>query len=115
MPAWRAGKERTINLSEDRIITPPGQFQPPARNIHRPIAHPLRGALLHASQTKLLLRRARSEEGSYQKTECLTRLLQGLERICASLEWLCGGRPKAKAAPAISVIDADPISAGGVQ
>lgn len=60
-----------------------------------------RAAYIHACQLKLLLRRARSEETGVQKSECLTRLLQGLEHICASLEWLTSGGLRAKVAPKI--------------
>src|SRR5438045_1116391 len=86
MPAWRAGKGRNKNLNEHRTITPAAQFQ--ARRDRSDA--PLREALLHASQTKLVLRRARSEETGFQRGECLARLLEGIEHICTSLDWLTG-------------------------
>jgi hypothetical protein len=87
-----AAKGRNMNLNEHRTITSAPQF--PAKNISSSDSRPLRGALVHASQVKLLLRRA-SQETGFQRAECLARLLQGVERICTSLEWLTSGEPQA--------------------
>jgi hypothetical protein len=71
--------------------------------------------MLQAYQLKLLLRRARSQETTCQKSQCLGRLLEGLERICTSLEWLDGHRSEVEAAQVILPVEADLVSAGGLQ
>jgi hypothetical protein len=54
---------------------------------------PLKGAFVHISQAKLLLRRARAESLGHDRCECLNRLLQGIDCIGASIEWLGGCAP----------------------
>jgi hypothetical protein len=75
----------------------------------------MKAALLQAYQLKLLLRRARAHETACQKSQCLGRLLDGLERICTSLEWLDGHRSEVEATHAIPPVEANLISAGGLQ
>jgi hypothetical protein len=115
MAAGRAAKERTTNLNEHRTITSAAQIQLPAKNMSSSDSRPLYGAMVHACQVKLLLRRARAQETGFQRGECLARLLQGVERICTSLEWLTGGGPKAEVTPEISTLVSDLVSAGELQ
>jgi len=69
---------------------------------------------VHGCQLKLLLRRAKAQETGFHKSECLDRLLQGLDRICASIEWL-GGSGGSGPRAAISAVDSDLVPAGGLQ
>lgn len=86
-------------MNEQIVITSATRVQPLARNnIHRRDSRPLREALIRASQVKLLLQRAKTQESGFQKSECLNRLLQGLDRICASIEQLCGSGPQDRTA-----------------
>jgi hypothetical protein len=89
--------------------------QPPSRDSCPLPARPFRAALLCALQLKLLLRRARAQEIGCQKSECLNRLLDGSERICASLEWLDGRRHEADATQSIPLVEANLVSTGGLQ
>jgi hypothetical protein len=80
----------------------------------------LKGALVHLSQAKLLLRRARAESLGHDRCECLNRLLQGVDRIGSSLEGnleLWQQRPPkaplSRAIPAACAGDADLV--GGLQ
>jgi hypothetical protein len=49
-----------------------------------------RGALLHAYQVQLFIRRARSNEDNSDRRQCLGRLLESIEHIAAGLENLDG-------------------------
>ena len=75
---------------------------------------PLKRALVHLSQAKLLLRRARAESLGHDRCECLNRLLQGVDCIGASIEWLGGGAPQGKVDSAIHAIDGNLTSAGAL-
>jgi hypothetical protein len=108
MAAGRAAKGKETNLNNQVNITAAVPLQAPARNI------PLQEALMHASQVKLLLRRVKARENGSHKSECLSRLLQGLDRICASIEWL-GGSGVSEPQAAISAVDSDLVPAGGLQ
>jgi hypothetical protein len=115
MAARQAAIGKETDLRQPTITTAAGQLQPPARNIPERDPLPLQEALIHASQVKLLLRRAKAQETGFHKSECLNRLLQGLDRICASLEWLGGSGPRAEVMPPISAVDSDLVPAGGLQ
>src|SRR2546426_564020 len=52
------------------------------------LRRPINAALFHGCQVKVLLRRARAESCSRQKSQCLDRLLDGLQPICSALERL---------------------------
>jgi hypothetical protein len=110
MVPGRGTKEKEINLRQETNTTVEVRLQPPARNILQLDSLPLQQALIHASQVKLLLRRAKAQESGFHKSECLNRLLQGLDRICASLEWLGGSGPQT----AISAVDSDLVPTGGL-
>jgi hypothetical protein len=71
----------------------------------------LRGALVHLSQAKLLLRRARAESIKYDQRERLNRTL---DQISESIEWLGGCAPLGKVDPAVHAIDVDLTSAGAL-
>jgi hypothetical protein len=75
---------------------------------------PLKGAFIHISQAKLLLRRARAESLGHDRCECLTRLLQSVDCIGASIAWLGGDAPQGKVDPAIHAIDGNLTSAGAL-
>jgi hypothetical protein len=64
---------------------------------HPRLRGPINAALFHGCQVKLLLRRARAESCSRQKSECLDRLLDGLQPICTALERL--GRMEGEVRP----------------
>jgi len=72
----------------------------------------LREALVCASQLKLLLRRARSEQIGLHTSRCLSRLLQIAEYLEKSLEWV-DGEPMAEVALALHYAVEAGISAGG--
>lgn len=101
-------------MRQETNTTVAAQLQPPARNIPQFDSLPLQQALIHASQVKFLLQRAKAQESGFHKSECLNRLLQGLDRICASIEWLGGSRVSGPQA-AISAVDSDLVPAGGLQ
>jgi hypothetical protein len=84
-------------------------------------ASSLRGALVHLSQAKLLLRRARAESLGHDRRECLNRLLQGVDRVGSSLEWsleLWQQRPPkatfGRAIPTVCAGNANLTSAGAL-
>jgi hypothetical protein len=86
-------------LRQTTITTVGTPLQALARNIPQCDPQPLQEALIHVSQVKLLLRRAKAQETGSHKNECLNRLLQAQDRICASLVWLGGSGPQTAIAP----------------
>jgi hypothetical protein len=78
-------------LDKQESITNETDFQIPLEipleSFHSDTIRLLKGALVHISQAKLLLRRARAESLGHDRCECLNQLLQGVDRIGSSLEW----------------------------
>jgi hypothetical protein len=109
-----------MERNEKNSSTIASDFQTTSESSHSGTSS-LRGALVHLSQAKLLLRRARAESLGHDLSECLNRLLQGVDRIGSSLEWsleLWKQRPpKAPlggAIPAVCAGDANLTCAGSL-
>jgi hypothetical protein len=96
-------------------ITTARDFQTSPLNSQSPTSRPLKRALIHVCQVRLLLLRSRSEVLDRNRCECLNRLLQDLDRIGSSLEWLGKGGPSGDVVATVpDVIDGNLTSAGAL-
>jgi len=102
-------------VKQETYTSTGNEFQPLKSNFPRWTFHLLKTALICAFQLKLLLRRARAAEPCARRRECLSRFVDGVERICASLERLVNNRHIAEPPQADSPVEADLVPAGGSQ
>lgn len=103
-----------MERNEKNSSTIASDFQTTSESFQSPTRGPLKEALVHISQAKLLLRRARAESLGHDRCECLNRLLQGVDCIGTSIAWLGGDAPQRKVDPAIHAIDGNLASAGAL-
>jgi hypothetical protein len=108
LPGRPGGQTKLDNRDS---ITNAHAFQTSTLNSQSPTSRPLKTALIHVCQVRLLLLRSRSEVLDRSRCECLDRLLQAVDRIGSSLEWLGTGGPSEDVIPAVSAGDADLVSA----
>jgi hypothetical protein len=88
--------------NEKNISTIANEFQTTSQNFHSKHFPPLKSAIIYLSQLRLMLLRSRSEVLDCNRRECLNRLLQAIDRIGSSLEWLRQGLPSQDFPQAVS-------------
>jgi hypothetical protein len=88
--------------NEKNISTIANEFQTTSQNFHSKHFPPLKSAIIYLSQLRLMLLRSRSEVLDCNRRECLNRLLQAIDRIGSSLEWLRQGLPSKDFPQAVS-------------